>query len=224
MKNRKTAPVSVSLFRKRWRKFKGLKRGYYSFIILITLYALSFALPLLVNNRAILVKYQGNYYFPVLKHYPGSVFGEGTRGEVEYRELRAKFRERNGEDFVIMPPYPYGSYESLLDISREPPHPPSLTHWFGTDDRGRDVFARMAYGFNISITFALLLTLINYTVGVVIGALLGYYGGKLDIFGQRFIEIWSALPFLYTVIIVIESAVTDLPEPDSPTRPRVSPL
>ena len=101
-----------------------------------------------------------------------------------------------------MPPYPYGPNESLLDLPGFPPHPPSRDHPFGTDDRGRDVLVRLAYGFNISLTFALLVLVFADGIGIVVGAVLGYFGGKLDIFGQRVIEIWSSLPFLYTIIIV----------------------
>ena len=101
-----------------------------------------------------------------------------------------------------MPPYPYGPNESLLDLTEPPPNPPSREHFFGTDDRGRDVFVRLAYGFNISLTFALLVTIFSEGVGTIVGAMLGYFGGKLDILGQRIIEIWSSLPFLYTIIII----------------------
>src|SRR5262249_6554943 len=103
---------------------------------------------------------------------------------------------------VLLPPYPYGPNEALLEIPGTPPHPPSLQHPFGTDDRGRDVLVRLAYGFNISMTFSVLVTATGLLAGVVVGALLGYFGGRVDILGQRAIEIWSSLPFLYTIIIV----------------------
>jgi microcin C transport system permease protein len=101
-----------------------------------------------------------------------------------------------------MAPYPYGPNESLLDMSSSPPNAPSRAHPFGTDDRGRDVLVRLAYGFNISLTFAIVVMVIGESIGVAVGALLGYFGGKLDILGQRLIEIWSSLPFLYTIIII----------------------
>src|SRR6185436_15952642 len=103
---------------------------------------------------------------------------------------------------VLMPIIPYSATESLFDLSGTPPHAPSREHFFGTDDRARDVFARLAYGFNVSMTFALIVTIIGEGLGVIIGSLLGYFGGKLDILGQRGIEIWSSLPFLYTIIII----------------------
>src|SRR5207244_6500991 len=101
-----------------------------------------------------------------------------------------------------MPPYPYSPIESLLDLPGNPPHPPSRDHFFGTDDRGRDVFARLTYGLNVSLTFAILVLIVGESVGVIAGGLLGYVGGTLDILGQRLIEVWSSLPFLYTIIIV----------------------
>src|SRR3990172_5050499 len=101
-----------------------------------------------------------------------------------------------------MPPYPYSPIESLLDLPGTPPHAPSWQHLFGTDDRGRDIFARLAYGLNVSLSFALLVLLISFAIGITVGALLGYFGAKVDMFGLRLIEIWSSLPFLYTIIIV----------------------
>ncbi|MSO84152.1 MAG: ABC transporter permease subunit, partial [Acidobacteria bacterium] len=113
-----------------------------------------------------------------------------------------QFRRDGRANWVLMPLYPYSATEALLDLPGFPPHPPQRPHIFGTDDRGRDVFARLAYGFNVSLTFAALVLLFADGTGVVIGALLGYFGGKLDMLGQRVIEVWSSLPFLYTIIIV----------------------
>lgn len=193
---------SVSIFRKRVQKFRRIKRGYYSFLILIIAYALSFALPILINNKALIVSYNGEWFLPLTKYYLAETFGLTTVGEPNYRELKETFRQQGTGNWVLMPPYPYSATESLFDLPGTPPHAPSPQHWFGTDDRARDVFARLAYGFNVSLTFALIVTTIGEGVGVTIGALLGYFGGMLDILGQRLIEIWSSLPFLYTIIIV----------------------
>ena len=181
-----------------WRKFKTVKRGYYAFLILIAAYALSFCLPLLINNKPLLVRYHGQSYFPVARYYPASEFGSQEFGEPDYRSLKRRL-SAEGSGWVLMPPYPYSPTETLV---APPESRPSFDHIFGTDDRGRDVFARLAYGFNVSMTFALLVLALSYAVGVSIGAALGYFGGKLDILGQRGIEIWSSLPFLYTVIIL----------------------
>jgi microcin C transport system permease protein len=193
---------SVSIFRRRIRKFKSLRRGYYSFLILLFAYSISFILPLLINNEALIVRYHGKYYFPMLQYYPASEFGMNAIGEPNYRELKQQVAASGNGDWVLMPPYPYSATESLLDLPGSPPHRPSGEHIFGTDDRARDVFARLAYGFNVSVTFALLVLGFSYLVGISTGAMLGYFGGKLDILGQRAIEIWSSLPFLYTIIIV----------------------
>jgi microcin C transport system permease protein len=193
---------SLSLFRKRLRKFRTIKRGYYSFLIIVGAYAISFFLPLLVNNEALAVGYHGHWYFPVAKYYPASTFGQQAIGEPDYRALAETLRREGAGNWVILPPYPYTPTESLLDLPGSPPNRPSRQHIFGTDDRGRDIFARLAYGFNVSLSFALLVLTVSLCIGVTAGALLGYFGGKLDILGVRLIEIWSSLPFLYTIIIV----------------------
>ena len=116
--------VSVSIFRKRLRKFRKIKRGYYSFVILLTLYAVSFLLPVLVNNKAIVVRYEGKTYWPLLHFYPSTTFGLDSGEEPDYRELRATLAE-NGRGFALMPPYPFHPNESLLDLPGEPPDHPS---------------------------------------------------------------------------------------------------
>lgn len=193
---------SISIFRKRVRKFKTLKRGYYSFVILLITYAISFILPILINNKALVVHYNGRYYFPIVTYYPASEFGQTAFGEPDYRSLKKELASHGAGDWVLMPLYPYSATESLLDLPGSPPHRPSSEHIFGTDDRARDVFARLSYGFNVSLTFALLVLAFSYVVGVAVGSTLGYFGGKIDILGQRALEIWSSLPFLYTIIIV----------------------
>jgi len=197
-----TASRSFSILRRRIQKFRRIKRGYYSFLLLTAAYVISFFLPLLINDKALVVKYQGQYYFPIAKFHSTADFGQSGYGEPSYRDLQEKFKKEEKGNWVMMPPYPYGPMESLLELPGSPPHAPSKEHFMGTDDRARDVFARMAYGLNVSLTFALVVTLIAEGFGTMIGAILGYYGGKIDIFGVRLIEIWSSLPFLYTVIIV----------------------
>jgi microcin C transport system permease protein len=197
--------ISVSIFRKRLKKFKTLKRGYYSFLLILGFYLLSFILPGFVNYKALIVKYNGDFYSPVFKSgiYEAKIFGQARDGETNYRMLKKQFQEDGKDNWVLMPLYPYGPNENLLDETEgSPPHPLSTTHIFGTDDRARDVFARLVYGFNISISFALVVTFFGMFIGVSIGAMLGFFSGKLDILGQRLIEIWSTLPFLYVMIIV----------------------
>jgi microcin C transport system permease protein len=191
-----------TIFRRRVRKFRGLKRGYYSFVVILTAYAVSFLLPLLMSGTPLVVRYQGNYFFPMFRYYSVTELGGEGFGEPDYRVLKTQFTEAGRGDWVLMPPYPYGPNEALLDLTSSPPNPPSRQHPFGTDDRGRDVLVRLAYGFNISLTFAIAVMLIGESIGVAVGAFLGYFGGKIDITGQRLIEIWSSLPFLYTIIII----------------------
>jgi ABC-type microcin C transport system permease subunit YejE len=136
-----TSARSESIFRKRIRKFRRLKRGYYSFLVLVTAYVISLALPVLVNNRALVVRYNGRTYFPVTRYYPASAFGVNAIGEPNYRQLRDEFEKQGGGNWVLMPPYPYSPTEALLELPGFPPHAPQKPHIFGTDDRGRDVFA-----------------------------------------------------------------------------------
>jgi microcin C transport system permease protein len=197
-----TAPPPESLIKKRLRKFRRLKRGYYSFLAITIAYALSFFLPLITNNVALAVSYNGRYFFPMFRYHGASEFGQAAFGDPNYRALKQQFATEGKGNWVLMPPIPYGPNESLLDLPGSPPNPPSAAHPFGTDDRGRDVLVRLAYGFNISLTFALLVTVAGNLLGIAVGASLGYFGGRIDIFGQRGIEIWSSLPFLYVVIII----------------------
>ncbi len=191
----------MNTVRLRWQKFKKIKRGYISFYIIIGLYALSFFNFLFINNKALLVKYNCDFYFPLLNYYPASFFGQNLHGETNYRMLKKQFE--NTDNFVILPLYPYNPNENLLEeLSGVPPLPPDKIHWMGTDDRGRDVFARIAYGFNISFSFSLIVTAISFLIGILLGAISGYYGRTLDITLQRAVEIWSSLPFLYIVIII----------------------
>ena len=199
---------SLSVFQRRWRKFKTLRRGWYSLILLVVCYALSLLAPLWINNKALVVKYDGDWYFPVIgQHNQAKDLGQRGIGEAKYRKLKEQYAEADEGNWVLMPIIPYSPTENLLkDPSVKglgrPPHPPSGAHWLGTDNRGRSVLARLVYGFRTSITFALGVVLISYTIGMAVGAVLGFFGGTVDILGQRVVEIWSGLPFLYTVIIV----------------------
>ncbi len=195
--------ISLSILKKRWLKFKTLKRGYYSFILLVILYGLSWCLPLLINNRALVVRYEGEMYFPVISGYhAGAEFGQEVPGEAIYRELKQGWKLDNSDNWLIMPLYPYSPYEDITVQGNKMYDPPSRTHWLGTDNTGRDVFSRLCYAFNISISFALVLTTLNYILGVLIGGSMGYLGGKFDLFFQRIIEIWSSLPMLFVIIII----------------------
>ncbi len=199
----RTSPI----IQKRIRKFTRIRRGYYAFIIICCLYGLSIFSEVLLNDKPLIVKYENSYYFPNRAlfgshFYPGTTFGLELKGEPNYRALKKAWENSGSSNWLVMPPFPYSPTESLLDLPGQPPHKPSMQHWFGTDDRGRDVLARMVYGFRISLSFAIVVVFFSYCIGVSIGALLGYFGGRFDLFVQRFVEIWSSLPFLYTIIII----------------------
>ena len=206
-----------TLFQRRWRKFKSLKRGYISLIIIVVSYTLSWLLPVLVNGTALVVHHNGQTYFPAFAELVGmsyfhsrEEFGQaGPPGEVNYRLLQHQFEQAGGDNWVIMTVYPYGPIEDInIDGNAQflGPLERDLNgglRWFGTDDRGRDVFSRMAYGFNVSLTFAICLALLEYLIGLPIGMMSGYFGGWFDTILQRFIEIWSTLPMLFIIIIVV---------------------
>lgn len=206
-----SAPQAESLLQRRWNKFKTLKRGYYSFRILVAAYFLSFFVCLAVNDKPVVVSGPNGFEFPALQDYPviGSWITKhpartyGLEGDAapDWHEVREVF-DREDSGWMIMPLYPHGPYDHYLELEGRPPHAPSREHWCGTDGHGRDIFARITWGFNVSITFAILVTSINYLIGISIGAVLGYYGGKVDILLQRLIEIWSAVPFLYFMMIL----------------------
>ena len=190
---------------KKIHRFKSIKRGYYSFLIFTFLVLLSFVAELFVNSKALYVSYQGRSFFPVVSDViPGTEFGLDYKYETNYRKLKEKFAAEGGSDFVLLPLVPYNAYENDFVEGEYPPSPPSKErkHYLGTDTSGRDVLARLVYGFRTAIIFSLILLFCNYLVGISVGSAMGYFGGRFDIFLQRIIEIWSNIPFLYVVIIV----------------------
>ena len=190
---------------KKIQRFKSIKRGYFSFLLFLVMILVSLFAELLVNNRALLVHYEGEYFFPSYGQIiAGKTFGLDYEYETNYRELSAKFREEGNGNWVLMPIVPYNAYENDLKENAYPPFPPSIKerHYLGTDAVGRDIIARLVYGFRIAIFFSLGLLVVNYTIGVSIGSAMGFFGGKFDLFFQRIIEIWSNVPFLYVIIII----------------------
>lgn len=201
------------LTQKRLRRFRSIRRGWWSFLLLVFFYLLSLAAELLVNHRALLVSYQGRLHFPTYGAIiPGTGFGENYDYETNYRALRDRFRAENKGDWVLMPPVPFGPLENDTRPGVLNPSPPSWSsgHWLGTDPVGRDVLARLFYGFRIVMTFALAFTVSVYALAITIGCSMGFFGGWVDLLGQRLIEIWQNIPSLYVIIIGVTLVPADL--------------
>ncbi len=192
------------LTQRRITKFKRIRRGWWSLWILAGVYCLSLGTELLIGNRPLLLKWEGTVSFPAVTndYYSAKRFGGALDIEADFRELAASSAFREAGGVIVMPPHPYSPLESVVVKGDPPPSRPHRAHPFGTDDRGRDILARVAYGFRISVTFAILVAVSAYAVGITLGSLQGYFGGKVDILGQRLVEIWAALPFLYVVILI----------------------
>lgn len=184
-----------------WQRFKRNKRGYYSLILFAILFGLSLSAELISNDAPLLVKYNGSFYFPVFVSYPEVTFGGDFETETDYRDPFVLQKLSKSGNFVLFPPN-RNSYNTInQQIVGPVPSPPTRQNFFGTDDRGRDVLARIIYGFRLSILFGLALTFTGTLVGIVAGAVQGYLGGRTDLIFQRFIEIWGAMPELYLLII-----------------------
>lgn len=190
---------------KKLRRFREIKRGYYSFLILMFLVFLFLIGELLINNRALIVKYEGEYYFPTYSAFhPGTDFGLDYTYETNYRELKELFEQQGGDNWVLLPLVPYSANENHSTTGIFRPEAPSAEyqHYLGTDTTSRDILARLFYGTRTAIFFAIAFTLSVYFIGIAVGAAMGYFGGMFDLLFQRAIEIWSNIPFLYMVIII----------------------
>lgn len=190
-----------TLGRRRLASFKANRRGYVSLWLFAVLFAVSLAAELIANDRPLLIRYQGSLYFPVFVTYPETDFGGFLPTETDYRDpLILEAIEADG--WVLWPPIPFRYDTIIRDLGRPAPSPPSWRNWLGTDDQARDVAARLIYGFRISVLFGLALTILSSIVGVVVGLVQGFFGGWVDLMGQRVVEIWSGLPILYMLIIL----------------------
>ena len=187
--------------RRRLAAFRSSKRGMISLAIFGLLFFLSLFAELLANDKPILIRYDGAFYSPLLKDYPETTFGGDFPTNTVYSdpEVRKLIEEKG---WILWPPIPY-SYDTVLKgEGRTTLQPPSRQHWLGTDDSGRDVMARLIYGFRISVLFGLALTVASTVIGIAAGAVQGYFGGVVDLLMQRFLEIWSSMPTLYLLIIL----------------------
>lgn len=206
---------------KKWRRFRGIRRGYYAFCLFMLMVVLAVTAELWASNRALIVNYEGQLYFPSYGEViTGDTFGLGYQYETNYRELKALFAEQaaNPEltnatqsqsspsnNWVLLPIVPWSPYEQDYSASGYPPTAPSAAqgHYLGTDSSGRDILARLVYGFRTAVGFAFIALTASYVIGVLLGCAMGFVGGKFDLLFQRFIEVWSQVPFLYVIMILV---------------------
>ena len=189
------------LNKRRLDNFKSNKRGWYSFLIFTFLFLVSIFADFIANEKPLLIKYQNQIYLPIINEYAETTFGGDFETEADYRDPFVKDLINNN-GWMIWPIIPYAYDTIIRDLAVPAPAPPSKKNWLGTDDQARDVLARLIYGFRISILFGFTLTFFSMLIGVTAGAIQGYFGGKIDLFFQRFMEIWSAIPTLYVLIIL----------------------
>ena len=191
---------------RRWHIFKNNRRGYYSSIIFLLLFMLSLVAEFIANDKPVLVLFDGDIYLPSLVVYPETRFGGDFETEADYGDPYVADLINN-KGWMLWPPIRYSYDNHIVDLEQPAPSPPSSRNWLGTDDQARDVLARVIYGFRISVLFALSLTIVSTVIGVAVGAIQGFYGGKIDLLGQRFLEIWSGLPVLF-LLIILSSIIT----------------
>lgn len=217
------------LNRRRWRNFRANKRAFWSLIVFALLYGLSLFAEFIANDRPILIQYRGAYYYPIFQFYPETAFGGEFRTQAVYRSPEVQCLIRTGgaelcldepdealaeaaehgtiegepvvEGWMIWPLIPY-SFNTVNDLGGPAPSAPDSRHWLGTDDTARDVLARVIYGFRLSVSFAFVVVAISSLIGIAAGAVQGFFGGLLDLFFQRLIELWASVPSLYVIIIV----------------------
>jgi microcin C transport system permease protein len=217
--------VPSPLNKRRWENFKANRRGFWSFWIFMVLFIASLFANVIANDRPLMVKYDGHLYWPVLFNYAETTFGGDFETTADYRDpyIQKQIAAKGGS--IIWPPVRYSYDTHNLDLPTPAPSPPTwrLTeeqckavvqkkglkscrdleyNWFGTDDQGRDVLARLIYGFRVSVLFGLSLTIISSIIGIVAGGVQGYFGGWIDLGFQRFIEIWNSIPYLYLLLII----------------------
>jgi microcin C transport system permease protein len=195
------ASVSLSPSQRAWQRFRRNRLGYWSLMLFCLLFVLSLGAELISNDKPLVARHHGQWYFPIVHNVPETHFGGDFETPTDYLDpfIRQQFAQPG--NFALYPLNPY--HHSTINYFAKEPNPaaPSADNWLGTDDRGRDVAARLLYGFRISVLFALALTFIGVLLGVITGAIQGFFGGKTDLWFQRFIEIWGSMPELYLLII-----------------------
>lgn len=191
---------------RRWKKFKANKRGFWSLWIFLTLFVICSGAEFIANDRPLVVSYKGDFYYPIFNRYAETQFSGEMETEADYRDPYVVDLIRE-DGWLLFPPIPFRFDTINYNLPSPAPSAPDAANWLGTDDQGRDVLARIIYGFRISVVFGILLTISSSIVGIIAGALQGYYGGLTDLIAQRFIEIWSSMPKLFLLIILASVVV-----------------
>jgi microcin C transport system permease protein len=191
----------TQLTARRIENFRSNRRGYYSLVIFLILLVISLFAEVIANDKPIVVSYRGSLYFPVLKDYPETTFGGTFVTEAKYRSAYVR-KKIEADGWMIWPPIPFSYNTTITDLPGPAPSPPDGINWLGTDDQARDVMARAIYGFRISVLFGIALTICTTIIGVLAGAVQGYFGGWLDLSFQRFLEVFGSLPTLYILLIL----------------------
>ncbi len=196
-----TPSASLSPSRRAWQRFKRNRLGYWSLVAFCVLVVASLFAEVLSSDRPLVVRYEGKTYFPLVNDYPETVFGGDFESNTDYLDPFIRERITAGDNWAVYAPNPYGP-KTLNYFAKAPnPSAPTAENWLGTDDRGRDLLAQLIYGFRVSVLFGLALTFTGVLLGVITGAIQGFFGGKTDLAFQRFIEVWGAMPELYLLII-----------------------
>ncbi|MCU7834873.1 MAG: ABC transporter permease [gamma proteobacterium symbiont of Taylorina sp.] len=193
--------LHLSPAKRAWLRFKNNRRGYYSLWIFSILLFVSLFAEMISNDKPLIIHYEQQYYYPLWNDYPETIFGGDFAAKTDYNDPYIKQKIEQNDNWAIYPlnHYRYDSINYFADLPN--PAQPSTQNYLGTDDRGRDVLARLIYGFRLSVLFALFLTAIGIVIGIIVGSIQGYFVGKIDLVTQRFIEIWSSMPELYLLII-----------------------
>jgi len=194
-------PAAPSPGRRAWQRFRRNRLGYWSLITFCVLVVFSLAAELVSNDRPLVVRFDGQWYFPIVQNHAETVFGGDFDTPTDYLDPFIREQITRGDNWAIYAPNPYGPRTINYFAELPNPSPPSAANWLGTDDRGRDLLAQLIYGFRVSVLFALALTVIGVLLGVLTGAIQGFFGGRTDLAFQRFIEIWGSMPELYLLII-----------------------
>ncbi|MGE8317929.1 MAG: ABC transporter permease [Comamonas sp.] len=184
-----------------WRRFRANRLGFWSLVLFVLLVATSLFANVLSNDKPLVVRYQGQTYWPLAHDYPETTFGGDFHTPTDYLDPFIQQRLAEPGNWAVFPPNRYGA-DTINYFAKAPnPSPPSRDNWLGTDDRGRDLLAQLLYGFRVSVLFGLALTVVGVVIGIITGAIQGFFGGRTDLFFQRFIEVWTSMPELYLLII-----------------------